>query len=174
MNKRKFNQLVKLENKRRNSNLTKLQEERYCKLQSEISGLPEKLFTKEYSDKLDNLISDTENILKKNIVMFKNKIKTLFNKIDINYYKMLIHSFKSQKGQRFVSVKHYIKNGGVMNTNDNIFNATGKEYKFIDIGHDNPYMDKAYKNHKPVYYINKHGEYMYSQWDNVFVKLKKK
>lgn len=55
---------IKLERKKSLKGLTTREEKIYCKLNSEITGLPEKLFTKDFNDKLDNVLQKTDELIK--------------------------------------------------------------------------------------------------------------
>jgi hypothetical protein len=61
--KDKINEVKILQAKRADTGLTELEEKRYCKLNSELSGYPEQVFTKEYNDKLDDVISTTDKLI---------------------------------------------------------------------------------------------------------------
>ena len=52
----KLRSLTHLETKRKNFGLTDDEEKRYRKLSSEITGYKEEVFTKEFSDKLTDII----------------------------------------------------------------------------------------------------------------------
>ena len=61
----KIAESIRLEKKRRTKGLTKTEAKRYCRLNSEITGYPEKFFTKEYNDTLDALIAKSDKLIKK-------------------------------------------------------------------------------------------------------------
>lgn len=61
----KLKEISVLQKKRASVGLTPDEEKIYCKLNSEVSGYPEIMFTKEYNDKLDEVISTTEKLLSK-------------------------------------------------------------------------------------------------------------
>ncbi len=57
--------LFELIDKSNSVGLTPSEEERYCELNSELTGYPKHMFTKKFSDKLNDTISRTEELLKK-------------------------------------------------------------------------------------------------------------
>lgn len=54
-----------LQTKEKAYGLTRAEEKRFCKLNSEMTGLPAKFFTKEFGDKLTKTIQDTDKLIKK-------------------------------------------------------------------------------------------------------------
>lgn len=59
------NEIIKvLEAKRLSKGLTKEEEERYCIINSEITGIPAKWFSKETGDKLMEVITKTDKLIK--------------------------------------------------------------------------------------------------------------
>jgi len=57
--------LIELENKRISYKLSKKEQDEFNRLNSKISGIPLKYFTKESSDKLDDIIKKTDDLLNK-------------------------------------------------------------------------------------------------------------
>lgn len=68
---------MKLEVRRKKIGLTKSEERKYCKLNSELTGYPEKVFTKDFEQKLNSAISITDKLL----VLLKDEKK---NRKEIN------------------------------------------------------------------------------------------
>lgn len=64
-----------LQEKRDKEGLTKKEEEDFCLFNSKLTGLSEKVFTKEFGDKLDNAIAKTDEFLKKHKGVKKAKGK---------------------------------------------------------------------------------------------------
>lgn len=54
-----------LEVKRLTKGLTKEEEKRYCKLNSELTGIPAKWFSKKMNDKMMNLINKSNALIKR-------------------------------------------------------------------------------------------------------------
>ena len=62
-NQDKIDEVKVLQQKLKDVGLTELEEKQYCKLNSEFSGYPEIVFTKEYNDRLDNIIEQTDKLI---------------------------------------------------------------------------------------------------------------
>lgn len=58
-------EIRRLQAKKDSVGLTKEEEKKYCKLNSKETGYPEIFFTKEFSNKLDNAIKKTDQLIKK-------------------------------------------------------------------------------------------------------------
>jgi hypothetical protein len=70
-----MNKIKTLQSKKDNGGLTKEEEKEFCSLNSKLTGLNEKVFTKEFGDKLDEVISKTDKLLKKHKLVKKVKSK---------------------------------------------------------------------------------------------------
>lgn len=68
MKKELVNDIMKLEVKRKKIGLTKAEEKIYCRLNSKLTGYPEKVFTEKYGKKLILAIEKTDKLL----VLLKN------------------------------------------------------------------------------------------------------
>ena len=67
----KVNEIKILQSKLKEVGLTVAEEKRYCKLNSELTGYPEKVFSKQFSMKLDGIIKRSDKLIER--INNKNK-----------------------------------------------------------------------------------------------------
>ena len=72
----KIDKVKSLQIKRDNSELTIKEEKLYCKLNSELTGFPEKVFTKKFNDNFFDIITKTDTFIKKINKPMSNTKKT--------------------------------------------------------------------------------------------------
>ena len=65
MDLKKLGEISSLHEKLNSVGLTEEEEKLYCELNSEVTGFPKEFFSKDFNNKLNSIISDTENLLKK-------------------------------------------------------------------------------------------------------------